>query len=344
MRRRRLTPLPVMLLSIAALAQEQIAVGAVVFGVLFLLLVEAPDMRSALRSLWKTIPIWAASLIIILAPGNFARAGADAASYGGGIAARMQANSILLADKLFAPGHDKNYFVYIMMMAMLLLAVHAARKRLAPVAWLTASMAGVAVGLAVLYQAGHIVPYTLLLVTAFTAMLAIVVLRQRSGHCVLAVHLAGIAMLAPLLLAPAVAPRSALPFFVLEIVPVVYAFTLMRGALERTIQVVLVALIGVKAVSNAAYIYNGFRANAEVLEINDHRLHAAALPQNNRMDPVRTVELFKVPRPRFAEKMPYDKPVIGEWMKKYYGLDEHIVLTWREFDGSGAYLDNDITE
>lgn len=327
-RRQRLTAGAVMLLSAAALAQEQVALGAFAFAVLFVLLVEA---RGLSRALLKTLPVLAAALFTILAPGNFARARAGAATHDAGVLAGIRDNADLLAGQLFAPGHDKNYFAYVMLTALVLLAVHAARRGPGSPAWWTAIMAGVGAGLAVLYQAGHTVLYMLLFTAAYTAILAAAVWRQRSGRTVLAVHLAGLATLAPLMFSPAVAPRSALPFFVLGLVPAVYAFALMRGLLAGTVRLLLVALLAVKAVDNAGYVYSGFLENARVLEVNDQRLRAAAQQQNAR-ETTGTVELLKVPNSRFAEKMPYQKPVIGTWMKKYYGLDQRVELIWRTPD------------
>lgn len=325
-RRQRLTAGAVVLLSAAALAQEQVALGALAFAVLFVLFVEA---RGLSRALLKTLPVLAAALVTILAPGNFARARAGAAADDGGVLAGIRDNADLLAGQLFAPGHDKNYFAYVMLTALVLLAVHAARRGPGSPALWTAIVAGVGAGLAVLYQTGHTVLYMLLLTTAYTAILAADAWRSRSGRTMLAVHLAGLATLAPLLFSPTVAPRSALPFFVLGLVPAVYAFALMRGLLAGTARVLLVALLAVKAVDNAGYIYSGFMENARVLEVNDQRLRAAAQRQDAR-GTTGTVALLKVPSPRFAEKMPYQKPVIGSWMKKYYGLDQRVELVWRE--------------
>jgi len=332
--RQRLAAGCVVLLSLAALAHEQVAVGTLAYAVLFVLLTDRRAGRDGPTALLKTLPIGAAMLTTALAPGNLERASAQAGSYAGSVTAKLLDNAGLMAERVFGPGSDNNYFVYVLLLAFVLLTVHAARHRLAPRVWLTLGAIAVLAALAILYQTEHLVLYMLVLVVAYTAALATVVLRQDGGRGrnVLACHLASVAVLVPVLLAPTVAMRTALPFFVLALVPLVYAFVVARETVGNTVSILLVALIGVKAIDNAAYVYDGFRANADVLRINDERMRSAAFLEREGLARVASIELYRIPRPRFAEKMPYDKPVVGAWMKKYYGLDQDVALTWQDPD------------
>jgi|OpeIllAssembly_1097287.scaffolds.fasta_scaffold1729723_1 hypothetical protein len=91
----------------------------------------------------------------------------------------------------------------------------------------------------------------------------------------------------------------------------------------------VLVIIACFSIGNAYKLYNGYLQNYEVNKLNDYQLQLASYKVRNYHEDIESVQLYKLSSPRFAETMPYDRPLIEKWIKKYYVLPEKVVLDWR---------------
>ena len=80
---------------------------------------------------------------------------------------------------------------------------------------------------------------------------------------------------------------------------------------------------------NSYNIYIGYEQNYETNQANDFILRVVSDRVERKIDVDDNILLFKLPNPYYAERMPYDRPLIEKWMKKYYSLPENIVFEWK---------------
>lgn len=143
------------------------------------------------------------------------------------------------------------------------------------------------------------------------------------------VYAAALGSLIPLLMAPGVPWRSCLPFMFLSIIPIMYSFMSVRKIIPVWITCVFFITVACVTINNTLKIYHGYHKNYETNKMNDYQLQLASYKIRNKFDDIQRVTLFKLPAPRFAETMPYDRPLIEKWIKKYYVLPENVIFDWR---------------
>ncbi|WP_129139158.1 DUF6056 family protein [Modicisalibacter coralii] len=318
-----------LLLGIAALFHEQMAVAMVAFagGLALLALWDAERPRALVLPLaLRCMPVLAGACLVILAPGNFARKAQS--SY---ISDDMLTNVLTSARSLahFLLDENGGHWVLGFMAVSLLVfagqgmarAGWSGRARLA--AWL-----GVPLVLGLAWLVSFLL-FTLLLMTLYGVVLLLCRHQRDDGDLLVCTYLAALASLVLLLLAPVVAGRSLLIFYFLMMWPVTRAFValadLPRG---RTLVVLALLVAAPAALDNAADILAGYLANREANLANDAKLRAYHNDLYAGRNPGDSVVLEKLPAPRYAETMPYDRPLIETWMKKYYDIPLETRFVW----------------
>lgn len=335
-----LPALSVVLFSLAASFSEQMSLAVIVYVSLFVASRGDHGARDVLRAAVRTLPIFVVSAATIFAPGNFSR---FAATGGAGVYADLGAAGVFIrnaedvAGRLFWPS-AYNVFVPFMLLGllnMLLYMLFAAPRDRLPGNANRKHVAAVLVAAAVPFL---LLPFAheklrfaaaLFVPVAFSLLLLRTAASSRAGRVVLCAHAAGLASLAPLLFAPAGVPwRALLPFLLLEFLPIAYAVAVPAPLWTRRLAPAAVCALGISAVANANLIFEGYRSNREIHAVNDAQLRVASFRQRMGLDSDEPVTLFRLKDGRFGTTMPYQRPLIEVWMKKYYRLDPDTEFTW----------------
>jgi len=169
----------------------------------------------------------------------------------------------------------------------------------------------------------------------FIVVYSIVLLRvgclSQLGRVVFAVHIGALVSLLPLLYMPNVAGRSGIIYFFLEFVPILYSMMLIDRLLPRSVKACILAFILMVSFNNVVSIYKGYQANDKINKANDITLRTLSYKlkhQSSEQKDIKTIQLVKLKEPYYAEVMPYQRPLIERWMKKYYVLEPKIKFHW----------------
>jgi hypothetical protein len=130
---------------------------------------------------------------------------------------------------------------------------------------------------------------------------------------------------------PGVAGRSLITFFLLMTLPISALLNLAwrEGGLTRMCAIASIAATVWFGYWNSERNFTGYMENAQAHYDNDTQLRKAALEYRQHIGPG-SVTLFRLPNPYFAEKMPYDRPLIERWIRKYYGLPEACAFAYTQ--------------
>lgn len=319
----------VSMLSIAALFHEQMAV-AVLAAYAILLLTQRysegriPIIWLALRSL----PIFIASCIILLAPGNFARRAATLQNDSQPMAILNNAGRI--AD-LVVQSSAGALTSGMMLVSLALLTYATLPDRSRPSRW-TLALAG---ALIIIALSQIFAPAALVL--ALLAWVGLLLRRAQYDAAalpVLVLLVSAVASFSLLLLAPSVAGRSLLIFYTLMAAPILHAIhSLMQtssayGRNHRSAILILLIFLPL-AIVDAGEIFAGYAHNAPTHRLNNARLYTTAQDFQSGRETPDVLVLDRLPDDRYAETMPYQRPLIEKWMKKYYGLPPTVEFRWR---------------
>ncbi|WP_277809987.1 DUF6056 family protein [Chromohalobacter canadensis] len=186
-------------------------------------------------------------------------------------------------------------------------------------------------GLAVVVMLSAVLPVVALL--GVWLVWVVLLLRRSWGMpgvaVVLALLVGALSSLALLLMAPSVAGRSFLIFYALMLVPVLHALHAVSHAWRwRWAGIFVVMLILPFAGTDTLRVYEGYAQNAPVHRLNQARLRVLAHEIQAGQEAPGSVTLSRLPNDRYAETMPYQRPLIENWMKKYYGLPSSLELQW----------------
>jgi len=132
-----------------------------------------------------------------------------------------------------------------------------------------------------------------------------------------------------MLLAPGVAWRAQVTFYLLMFSPIVYTMALLRSDRESNAQKFFVLAVLVVACVNSYKISAGFKQNYRIHRANDIILREVSDRIGKNIDDDDEILLFKAPAPYYAGTMPYDRPLIETWMKQYYSLPESVNFVWK---------------
>ena len=87
-------------------------------------------------------------------------------------------------------------------------------------------------------------------------------------------------------------------------------------------------MLGIVSAASAAVVFDGYRTNREIHAVNDAQLRVTSFRQRTGVGTDEPVRLFRLKDARFGTIMPYQRPRIEVWMKKYYRLDPDTEFTW----------------
>lgn len=316
------------LLTFAAAFHEQMSFAVVAFLVSYTILTQLNkfDAKRLLRDLKLASPAFLIAIITIFAPGNFNRKSVST----------YPSNSLI--DTLSINAKALTHWILVHPEGRILLAMLAASFVFLFILLLRSSTSKpklLAVTLSVLALLGICCGISLALFFAATlfaygALLFLLRNQFEFDAIVFSIYIAAIASLALLLVAPGVAGRSLLTFLFLMIIPVTFIFSQLSYAGSKPIVYAVILAVLPFAASNAGSIYTGYSSNFEVNSINHAKLIAVSHEINYEESPGTSATLLKLRKPRYAERMPYERPLIEKWMKKYYVLPDEFSFLWRE--------------
>ena len=151
-----------------------------------------------------------------------------------------------------------------------------------------------------------------------------------AGSIVFSLFVGSISSIVLLLFAPGVAGRAMIPFYFLLFAPIIYSFSKVSSIKTRWILSAVVCIVSLMAIKNTYKIYKGYEHNYEVNVINHYKLSSFSYDIKNGVSTSQDIILYKLPLPAFAETMPYQRPLIEKWMKKYYELPQEVRFIWRD--------------
>jgi hypothetical protein len=153
-----------------------------------------------------------------------------------------------------------------------------------------------------------------------------------AGYIVFSLFVGSISSLILLILAPGVPGRSLIPFYFISFVPIIFSFASVSSSRIRGVVAVIVCTILFFAVKDTQRVYKGYESNYETNVINHQKLSSFSFDLKNKVSTSTNIVLYKLPMPTYAETMPYQRPVIEKWMKKYYELPQEVDFIWRDLN------------
>ncbi|SDW64114.1 hypothetical protein SAMN05421783_106166 [Thiocapsa roseopersicina] len=327
-RRKAFHLISTLLLACAAAFHEQMSFAVVAFVISYTILRQLPkfDAAQAFRDLKLTSPVFLIAIITTFAPGNFSRKNISAYP-SNSLTETLTINAKALTHWIFA--HPEGRILLAVLAAsfvfLFVLLIKSSARKSKPIAitlfMLTLISICYTISLSLFFAATFF---------AYGALLFLLRTKFKFDAIVLSTYIAAVASLALLSVAPGVAGRSLLTFFFLMMIPVTFIFAQLFCVGPRPVVYAVILAALPFAASNAESIYTGYKANLEVNSVNHAKLIAASHEINHEKSPQSSVTLLKLPKPRYAEKMPYEKPQIEKWMKKYYALPNDFAFLWRE--------------
>lgn len=316
------------LLGISATFHEQMAIAVFVYYVMYVIVENMENLLSkkVLSYIAYSLPIVSGVLFNLLAPGNFARLRSPSSKYGdGGIFDIILTNANSLSDLLLAkPG--KIYLAYLGLSFTILAVKYyiCYGERIYKILHYYLILS-IVLALCYFYAKPAFVVLFLLLYG-----LLLFLLRKGSayGIGVLSLYSGCISMFLVLLFAPGVASRSLLTFYFIMFIPIVYSFSLIATKKMQNYLIVVSLILLPFSLGNSMKVYHGYYQNYEVNRINHSKLSAAKYDYEHGGSFSQPITLYKLPNPAFAETMPYDRPLIEKWIKKFYALPSEAQLKW----------------
>jgi hypothetical protein len=316
------------LLGIAALFNEMMAAAALtmagIFGAAGWL--NQPTKSTIGMHVVKLAPALVGSAAVVLAPGNFVRAAHERANYAStSVLEVLVANLATISDLIV---RDASASAYLALWIAFLLGTSVL------VLWEKPTRgAALLVGTsACLVAIGFAIPSPGALLGLSLSSGILLVASRRVAHAIvaLAVFLAAVASLAPLLASPTVNARSMLTFYLLMFVPITWSLysVAVLSARHCAAAACVLALLAVPATANARAIYRGYATLYPFLEANDVAL-ARASEAVRHGNPPETVTYYRLPGIQFANLMPYQRSYIEQWVRRYYALPDSVRFDYR---------------
>jgi hypothetical protein len=317
-----------LLLAFAATFHEEIGVASLSYLMIFFWVNREYSKNGILSYIFKASPILLSTLMTIFAPGNFHRKETVTAFYETGFTDILLSNANHVAKYFFWPKMSNVYFA-LLALSLVMLCFHVWRNNKAiRKFFLLASALYVAV-LSYLYISNSFLLFALLFVLAYTAALLYVTNWLESAPTVFSIYIASLASIFLVLLGPGVAQRSCVPLLMLLFVPILYSLAITNQVLSVPYKTLIIAIALLCSVINAGYVFRGYFSNYQINKLNDCQLEAARFQLEYYGERVKVIQLFKLKNPYFAGLMPYDRPLIEKWMKKYYRLPAEVEFHWR---------------
>jgi hypothetical protein len=317
-----------LLLAVAVTFHEEMALAGAGFLLLcFFFLI--PKRRNAISAfLIRVSPFALLSMVTVFAPGNWRRKTTNAEIYNDNSLVQIVLNNIgSLTDLLFWPRWDNAFFWGMALSGLLLLFFVAKRKDVSAYAIVGVTAGLVACGV-LLYHCDAKIVFSLFFISTYSLLLVLAGLSFLRGPVVVAIHGGALCSLIPLVFAPTVAGRSLIPFLFLEFPPILFSAAIAASRMAVGLWVVPVVAFAMIAFKSALFVFDGYSANREINLVNDYKLRVAGF-EASIGEPLTSIRLYKVKQPTFAQTMPYERPLIEYWMKKFYKLPPQMAFEWQ---------------
>jgi hypothetical protein len=331
-RGRRFSWQAVAALSLAALFQEQIAIACLVVAGLFALEQLMADRRfkKMLLLTVTTAPILLSASFVLFSPGNFNRKALS--KYPSEFMwETAQINLEKISNTLLSPVGNPKWtndstiwliFLGLSFMTLILGAISQNRTIIPKI------LTGLALLISLAYAFDWPEYYILMwLLLGYGTALFGVQKGHNSGYVVTYIYIAAVMTLVLILASPSIAGRQYVPFFFLMLVPVTYSFSMALESKQRWLACVLLVAFMPVATEQSFDIYKKYQKNDAYMQSNDIALREASQKIRNG-ETVNSVMLTKLPDSRYAETMPYRRPRIEKWMRRYYILPDDVPFEW----------------
>lgn len=317
-----------LLLGVAATFHEQMAVSVFMFYSVYVFLEYLDNKKS--KRVWNyiaySLPLLLGVMFNLFAPGNFARLNNPTSVYPeGGILQLIFKNLDALSNYLVIQPSGNVYLVFwvisflVLMVRCFFYCEESSRKIghyfLFPIV------------LIALYFYSALV-FLVFFVLLYGLLLYFLRKNNVYGNGVVALYAGAIANFSVLLMAPGVPGRSLQSFYLIMFVIIVNAFCFDKKRVQNYL-VVLVLILSPFALQNGIKIFQGYYLNYEVNVINHTKLVVAHYDHTRDDSFSQPLILYKLPNPTFAGTMPYDRPLIEKWIKKFYGIPANIAFVWK---------------
>ena len=320
-------------LTVAALFQEQVALASVTLAGLFAIqqLWANRTLKKMLTLGLTTAPILLASIFVILSPGNFKRKAVS--NYPKDperslLEINMDKVSELLLSPIGNPRWENGSEIWLIVLAISfgILIISAARRNQTYVLGLLCALAGlISLTLALEWPDYNI----LLCLTAGYGVCLFSDLKSRGKNFVIGyIYIAALATIALTFASPRTAGRMFIPFFFLMAAPVAYSFTLAASTRWRWLAAAGLLVLLPASAEQSVDIYDKYKENHPYMQMNNAALRDASR-RAGLGQAVAPVYLTKLPDGRYAETMPYGRPKIEKWVRRFYKLPEHVLIEWQ---------------
>lgn len=333
----------------AGFSQEQVAVLVFVYIVLsygFVWFIEKRKVKGA----WQNILAGAlGSGLVILAPGNFVRAGTEnnlafsELSFGGKI---LENFPKILEINL---GKDNAIFVLMLLLSGVLIAY----KLLQKAKDIKKVWAG-NLALSIFFSIGVIVSWVdifpvwmenTLLVGWILLYCGNVTIYFWSAQKVVLLTLfyGGICSQGMMIVSPTIPMRCHILFeFILHMIVAVIFVEFMPDSRSR-INLAVLYLLGGISLYNIVPITVGYYENYKIQQINNYKLIEKSKRIEAGMD-CNAIVLYRLKDDRFASQMPYNVDFIQYWLKNYYEIPQEVSLIWERLDEQGLTMETVVSD
>jgi hypothetical protein len=284
------------------------------------------DRRCKIKAIISQIVMAIVTAITVFAPGNFNRKKSSSYLSDDTFSIATQNVKVIL-DKIANPS---SIFFFLLLLSVLSYIIYIRiildKKQFK---FCVCAILAIAVTFGMAYLAISSKVYQVILLVVYTFCIFYLLVHRKMPYIVASIYFASLSSLIPLLMAPGIPWRSCLPFMFLSIIPIIYSFMLVSKNFPALATFSVFLILACLSTSNSYKLFKGYQQNYEVNKLNDFQLQLASFKTRNNYEDIERVQLYRLPSPRFAETMPYDRPLIEKWIKKYYVLPENVVLDWR---------------
>lgn len=312
-----------LLLAVSTTFHELMAVVVISFVGAYSILyyIEDKQLHQLTRNVICAIPALSFALTTLLAPGNFRRQSVSHYKSDNMIDVIVN-NAERISTLLFHNSHAFSVLLITSFAILLLRFMGPNIKSKKNIMLLLTTAAA-----ATLLFKWNILIFTVLFLFAYGLLLFNKCSSESNGKTVLALYSSAVASLTLLLLAPGVAGRALISFYFIMITPIIFTFGIIRNKelIYVSLPPVMAALL--LGIPVSYKIYKGYEQNYQVNTINDAKLSALSY-DIKKGSSLHQVSLYKLPSPAYAATMPYQRPLIEKWIKKYYELPQDVSFLW----------------
>lgn len=324
--RKRITPGVMLIISCAATFHEQVGLASVAFTLsyIFTLHLNPLTKTETTKNIINAIPVIIAAALTIMAPGNFARKSVTQYPTEN-ILELIHLNSSRIVELMLL--HQEGKLISSMIFASFLIMC----MKIIENSWLKYRFAGMAAIFLVMSFIFYFSSTVFFWFFLFSYGVGIFWLQRVEGgkYGIFCLYLSAVSTLVLLLVVPSVPYRALLPFYLIMTAVVTYIYSYLFKTKAHLIFTLYLICIFPLAVLNAAHVYSGFSLNRQANCINHYTLASLSFQIARGEAPPKAVTLYKLADDRYAGTMPYQRPLIETWVKKFYSLPSDMQFIWK---------------